>query len=182
MNTERLRDLQKEILSDEDCQPFIVTADDEKTNAVESDRAIAVIRNRKRPPKLRAHMISERGVRASLSIIDGAVLIKTLRDLSTAVGVPPQWLTDVLNAVKVHEPAHWAYFDTMQCGYTWLRGDGLDLGSQATRDMLGLIAAGVPSLAPAVSTLKALAEEPDNITADEVSRALRGPWGDEPTN
>ena len=181
MTPQKLRALQAEILADEECKPFVVTADDEKTDAIERDRTIAAIRNGKRPPRLRPHMISERGVRAALPIIEGALLIKTLRDLSAAVTMPP-WLGAVLGAVKVPEAAQWAYFDTMQCGYTWLRGDGLDLGSTTTRDMLGLIAGGVPELAPAVAKLRALAEEPDTITADEVSRALRGPWGDETPN
>lgn len=181
MTPQKLRALQAEIMADEECKPFIVTADDAKTDAIERDRAIAAIRNGKRPPRLRPHMISERGVRASLSILEAAALIKTLRDLSAATDMP-KWLSDVLAAVKVPEAAQWAYFDTMQCGYTWLRGDGLDLGSTTTRDMLGLIAGGVPELAPAVAKLRALAEEPDTITADEVSRALRGPWGDETPN
>ena len=180
MTPQKLRGLQAEILADEECKPFVVTADEEKTDAIERDRAIPAIRNDKRPPRLRPHMISERGVRASLSILEGAALIRTLRDLSAATDMP-KWLSDVLAAVHVPAEMQWAYFDTMQCGYSWLRGDGLDLGSKATRDMLGLIAAGVPALGLAVAKLSALAEEPDTITADEVSRALRGPWGDEPT-
>ena len=112
MTPQKLRALQAEILADEECKPFVVTADDEKTDAIERDRAIAAIRNDKRPPRLRPHMISERGVRASLSILEGAALIKTLRDLSAATDMP-KWLSDVLAAVHVPAEMQWAYFDTM---------------------------------------------------------------------
>lgn len=181
MNPEFLRALQAEIQADPECAPFVHLNTDPKisgTEAFAKDKAIADIRNAKRPPKARPCLLSERGVRSALPIVQGALLIKTLRDLEQA-SEPPAWLTATLTALKVPTGDQWAYFDTIQCGHAWLRAEGLDVGVQRTRDMLDVLAAGVPQLAEAAATLKALGLQPDDITADQVSRALRGPWGDE---
>lgn len=181
MTPQLLRALQAEILADDECTPFVHTNDMPKISseeAVAKDRAVAAIRNAKRPAKPRPCLLSERGVRSSLPIVQGALLVKTLRDLEAATE-PPGWLTAVLGALKVPAADQWAYFDALQCGHAWLRAEGLDVSVQRTRDMLDVLAAGVPELAEAATTLKALGRQPDDITADQVSRALRGPWGDE---
>ena len=181
MTPQLLRALQAEILADAECAPFVHTNDMPKIGSDEAaakDQAIATIRNGKRPPKARPCQLSERGVRSALPIVQGALLIKTLRDLEAATAAPA-WLSAVLGALKVPADQQWAYFDTLQCGHAWLRAEGLDVGVQRTRDMLDVLAAGVPELAEAAATLKALGLQPDPITPDQVSRALRGPWGDE---
>lgn len=181
MTPQLLRNLQAEILADAECTPFVHTNDMPKIGSDEAaakDQAIATIRNGKRPAKPRPCLLSERGVRSSLSIAQGALLVKTLRELEAAAE-PPAWLSAALGAMNVPAADQWAYFDALQCGHAWLRAEGLDVGVQRTRDMLDVLAAGVPGLVEAAATLKAMGLQPDPITADLVSRAVRGPWGDE---
>ena len=180
MNTNELRALQAQILANHACQQHVITNDMPRIASAEAfakDAAIAEILSVGRT-RLAPFMISERGVRANLPIKDGALFIKTLRDLSEASDVPA-WLSAALGQIGVAEEDKWAYFDTLQCGYTWLRADGLDVGEATVRQLLDLLGLGVPPLAGAIAHLKSLGMEPDPITAADVSLALRGPWGDE---
>jgi hypothetical protein len=145
--------------------------------AYAKDSAVAAIVSAGRV-RLQTRMISARGVRESLTIVDGATFLKVLRELSEEVTVPA-WLSTVLTALTVPVGAHWAYFDTLQCAWGWLQGDGLDLAATKTRSMLDLIVAGHPELVSASVTLKALAEVSDPVSVADVSLAIRGPWGDE---
>lgn len=179
MNTEFLRSLQAQILGNEECLPYIITNDMPRVpgeEAVKRDKAIAEIISRGRT-KRTSYMITERGVRAILPIADGALFIRTLRQLQTATEMPA-WLSAALDGIA-DEETKWAYLDTLQCGYPWLQGDGLDVGDETLRMLLDLLARGLPSLERGVSMLKKLGEEDDAVTAADVSRALRGPWGDE---
>jgi hypothetical protein len=180
MDTQFLRALQTQILADAECAPHVHTNDMPRISSEEvrvKDAAVAQIISGKRT-RLVSKTVTERGVRAAMSIMDGSLFIKTLRELSEAT-TAPAWLTTVLTAMGVPGPAQWAYFETLQCGYPWLRADGLDVGEPTVRQLLDLLAAGVPSLGAATVQLKSLGVVPDPVTADQVSRAVRGPWGDE---
>lgn len=121
----------------------------------------------------RSHIMTERGARETLSIVDGAAFLKLLRDINAASSAPP-WLTAVLTAMAVPSGDQWAYLDALQCGWTWLRAEGLDVGTTKVAALLDLIAAGNPSMASACATLKALGVEPDPISTGQVSDALNG--------
>ena len=138
-----------------------------------SDTAIAAHISRGRT-RLQSTLVSERGVRSALSIVQGASFIKLLRDLEQATAAPA-WLVAVCDALKIPEPVRWAYVDTLQCAYPWLKATGLDVGVQTTRDMLDLMAAGNPSLSSACQAIKALAEVPDPVDSYTVRRAC---WSD----
>lgn len=58
---------------------------------------------------------------------------------------------------------------------SWLAppSDGIDVGDQYTRAMLDTLAAGEVLTAESVAAIKALAERPANITADQVSAAWK---------
>ena len=138
--------------------------------AARNDAAIAEALSAGRT-RLRSHIITERGVRQYLSIVDGAAFLKLLRDVNQAT-TAPAWLTAVLNALGVPSEQQWAYFDTLQCGWAWLRAEGIDLGASQVQSMLDLIAAGNNSLASACASLKALGTEPDPVHVNDVSAVL----------
>lgn len=138
---------------------------------VRDDGAIARILTESQPPRLRTHMISERGVRQALTVVEGALFLKLLRELSTATEAPT-WLANVLTAMQVPSEVHWAYLDTLSVGWEWLRSDGLDLGSTQVQAMLDLIASGNSSLSAACAKLKALGTEQDPVPLQAVSDAL----------
>ena len=122
--------------------------------------------------------MSERGVRSSLSIVEGASFIRLLRELSQATEAPG-WLLAVFGALKIPESVRWAYLDTLQCAYPWLQREGIDVGSETTRGMLDLIAAGNPPLATACQMIKGKAEVPDPVDSFAVRRAVwsaEGKW------
>ena len=115
-------------------------------------------------------MISERGIRAALSIDDAYAF---LTELENAQAAPPAWLSPTLLAMGVPAEKHPAYANALSSAWRWLTQDaGLDLGSAALRGLLDLIAAGVPALASGCVTLKALAERADPISVNSVSEAL----------
>lgn len=117
-----------------------------------------------------SHMISERGVRAALSITDAYAFLEELKSASTA---PPAWLSPTLLAMGVPVEQHPAYADALSSAWRWLTQDaGLDVGAGAVRGMLDLIAAGVPTLETACAAVKSLAERPAPIHVQSVSEAL----------
>lgn len=180
MNTAELRALQTLILATPACAPYVHTNEMDPITGAEvvvKDRAIAGILsvNRTRP---QTHLITERGVRESLPIVSGATFLKVLRELSESE-TAPAWLPTVLTGIGVPTEDQWAYHDALRCGWTWLRADGLDLSAVKVRQLLDLIVAGHNELASAATALKALGQVPDPVSPDNVSLALRGPWGDE---
>lgn len=165
-----------EIQANPACAPHIHTNDLPKLDAASArakDQAIADILSAGRV-QITPFIATERSVREALPIVDGAEFLKLLRDMAEQ-DAAPAWIGAVLAVMQVPAEQHWAYHDALRCGWPWLRGTGLDVASSRVRQMLDLIAAGVPSLASACATLKALAEQPDVVSADEVSRAVRGP-------
>jgi hypothetical protein len=165
-----------EIQANPACAPHIHTNDMPKigsAEAVAKDRAIADILSDGRKRR-QSNMITERGVREALPILDASVFLKALRELETATELPAG-IADLLTLAGVPADDHWAYLETLKCGWSWLRGDGLDVGSDKVAEMLELIGGGIPASAAACLALTDLAWVDDPITADDVSRAVRGP-------
>lgn len=165
------------------CAPHVHTNEMPKIDgaaAFAKDKAIADILSDGRT-RVASRMISERGVRGALPVIEAASFLRDLRALSEAQAAP-EWLAPVLDGLGIAQEEHWAYFDTLQSGWYWLQdAQGLDLGEGKTQDLLSMLAVGPPDVhvKAAAAKLKAHARVDDPITAAEVSNALRGPWGDE---
>lgn len=165
-----------EIAAKPECAEFIHSNAMEKITGAEAqakDQAIADIINVGRKRR-RSHMLTERGVREALPIVDASVFLKTLRVLESATGLPAG-IAGLLAAAGVPEDEHWAYQETLQCGWSWLRGDGLDVGSDKVAQMLQLIGGGLPTTSAACLQLAQLGWVADPVTAADVSRAVRGP-------
>lgn len=157
--------LRDEILAK--CSPALIASRDEATIA-----AVISVGRVKRTSK----MITERGVRAALSSIPaGSQFMRLLKVASETTGTPV-WFGAVLTSVGLPEAEHQDYADALASAYGWLRQDaGLDLGASATRSMLDLIAASDPAKYGAtVSTLKALADQPDPVSVQDIAHALEG--------
>lgn len=123
-------------------------------------------------------MTTERGVRSVLSIAAGSQLIRLLKDASEDLGVPT-WLAGVLTAMNVPAEGQQDYADAIASAYGWLRQEGgIDVSADATRGMLDLIAASNPAkFGATVATIKALADQPNPLTPQEVADALYNPDG-----
>lgn len=170
------RALQTEILANEACAQYVVTNDMPKDpDAYAKDAAIAAILSEGRT-KRATRMISERGIRDHLDVVDAASILKVLRELSEATALPAG-IVAALTASGISSENHWSYLDTLQCAWGWLKSDaGLDIGSEKTVALLMLIGAGIPSVASACQQLANLGVVSDKISASDVSRAMRGPW------
>lgn len=82
-------------------------------------------------------------------------------------------------AVQEQDPAIALFGGQIRRQMAHLAGDGIDFGAPALHTMFdAMVSAGAITENDA-RALKSVALEPEVITADEVSRALRGPWGDE---
>lgn len=143
--------------------------------ASRNDVAIAQVLSTGRV-KYQTKMISERGVRAALSIPAGSALMRLFReaDADIANGVIPAWLPPVLNAMSVPAEMHEDFAEAIGSAYRWLVQDaGLDIGSPASRQMLDLIAASNPAkFGATVAIIKGLAGAADPINFNSVSDAL----------
>lgn len=121
-----------------------------------NDVAIAVILSAGRII-LVPHEIGERGILNVLGSIAGDAFLSALE----AIASP----TDLPAPLQPH-------YGAIRRGVTWLKKDGLDVGSQTTRALLdGLAAVGLVDAA-SVAALKALAERQDPISFNAVSDAL----------
>lgn len=183
MTPEFLRALQATILANEACTAHVHTNDMPKISSVEvaaKDKAIAAIISEGRY-RYQERLITTRGIRAVLSVTEAFAFIGLMRNLNAASSTP-QWMADIFTAVGIPAPAHPAYFDAFQEAFDWLKagGEGIDIGDTTAHQMMDLLVAADPAQwGPIVGKLKAAAQEPDPVTAAQVSRALRGPWGDE---
>lgn len=119
--------------------------------------------------------VSELGVRKSLGVVDASRLLSALKDSAAAAdaGIVEPWLSAVLVAMGVPVADHPAYQETVGSAWRWLtQPEGLDIGANAARSMLDLIAAGIPGLAATCATVKAMAETADPVPIRDVSAAL----------
>lgn len=119
--------------------------------------------------------ITKRGVRNALDVVPAATFLKLLKELGEAQTIPAEFAA-VLTAMGVPEADHWAYLDTLQEAWDSLQtGGAIDLVKPRTLAMLQLIKAARPDVATACDALTADAYEEPAITAEQVSRAVRGP-------
>lgn len=157
-----LNALWAQIQATEACGPYIHTAEMPKISSQEAyakDAAVAAILSVGRT-RLHPRLVSERGVLEALGPVEGDAVLTALESITSPDALP-----------EAARP----YYGAIRRGVAWLKGDGLDVGSPTTRQMLDLLAAVGLIGAASVTTLKALGEVPDPISADHVSRAIRGP-------
>lgn len=172
------RDLQREILSNIDCAPYINDGTDpyRKASYRDDDAKVAEIISKGRK-RIASNFVSERGVRQALSVVDAAKMIKLFRDIESATSLPAE-ISSTLLSIGIGVADHWAYLDTLQCAYGWLKDGGIDVGASKTIDLLDIIALAYPDLRQACKSIRALGEQDDPVSPADVSRALRGPWED----
>lgn len=169
-------ELWAEIQANPACAPYITPSEPKVSAEIAraNDQAIADIISVGRWRRV-SRMITERGIREALPIKDASVFLRTLRELSTATEIPPDIAT-LLTAAGVDSADHWAYLETLKCGWGWLQTEeGLDIGSQRVIEMLQLIGGGIIETSPACIALSQLSLVEDRVTAADVSRAVRGP-------
>lgn len=118
-------------------------------------------------------MITERGVRSALPIAAASQFIRLLKEASETAGIPA-WLDTILGTMGVPATDRQDYADALASAYGWLRQEGgVDISADATRAMLDIIAASDPAkFGATVTAIKALSNEPDPLTAQDVAAAL----------
>ncbi len=153
-----LRALQSAIQASDECAALAVTPDMGKVQgAYERDRAIADILNAS-------------GWGATSAAVESWKAKKLLIKRG-------KWLGIVRAADNDAHPAQAAAFAAVELANdARMTADFQD--ADAAPLMAGLKAAGLLSDSD-VDALRAMCIVPSNVTADHVSRALRGPWGDE---
>lgn len=158
MNPEYLRALQAEILARQDCAALRVTPDMGKVaDAAQRDQQIAEILN-------------AAGWGASSQPIPCHLAKKLLIKRG-------KWRAIVQASQNNDHPAVEAAYAAVSLAED-ARMDADFKDAAAGPLLAGLVAAGLLS-ADDVSSLQAMCTVASNVTADHVSRALRGPWGDE---
>lgn len=168
MTPQFLRDLQTAILANQACAEFVHTNDMPKISGSEAavkDKAIADIISAGRT-RLRSRLITDRGVISALGTQAGDAFLTALESFAVA-DLPPE------HPMKADQAG-------IKRVLAWLKSDaGIELGDPQTQFLLGVFAQLGVVDAGSAAIVKALGTEPDPVTADQVSRALRGPWGDE---
>lgn len=162
------RALQTEILSGPraaDCAPFVNDGSDpsRKATAPADDQAIAdlLTPGRTTPGD---KLISDGDVAIALGIPDGPLFLYQLEQAAIApAGQSAQ-------EIAIHAVARQAW-RSIQRGDFWIGNPTVRAAIDA---MIGTLLA-----AEQATAIKALAEVPAPVTAADVSRAMRGPWGDE---
>lgn len=158
MTPEYLRALQAAIMADADCVPHVVTNDMGKVpEAPERDRAIAEILNGK------GWGSSSRAVPCHLA---KKLLIKHLR-----------WRGIVEAAASADHPARDAAWAAVAMAEdARMEADFRDPDAQPL--LQALVDSGLIESTHA-DALRSMCTVPSSVTGGDVSRALRGPWGDE---
>lgn len=163
-----LRSLQTAILANQACAQYVHTNDMPKISGAEvavKDKAIADIISVGRT-RLRSYFITDRGVISALGTQAGDAFLTAIESFAVAALAPEHPMkADQAGIKRV---------------LAWLKSDdGIELGDPQTQFLLGVFAQlGIVDVGSA-AIVKALGQEPDPVTASDVSRALRGPWGDE---
>lgn len=153
-----LRSLQDAILASDDCMAVAVTPDMAKvTDAPARDKQVA-------------DMINAAGWGATSRAVESWQAKKLLIKRG-------KWLAITKAAADADHPAQAAAFAAVELANdARMTADFQD--QDAAPLMAGLVAAGLLSDSD-VAALRAMCTVPSAVTADQVSRALRGPWGDE---
>ena len=120
-------------------------------------------------------LVTARAVRAVGSVLPRSRLA-LLTALQDAASTEPAWLAPTLTALGVPTEDHPAMADDLASAWGALNsftdGGGIDIGTSAARGMIDIIAAAVPAAAAACNAVKALAERPSRIDANQVSEVL----------
>ena len=153
-----LRALQRAILASDACMAVAVTPDMPKvTDAPARDKQVADI-------------INAAGWGVTSRAVESGQAKKTLIKRG-------KWLAITKAAADAEHPAQAAAFAAVELANdARMTADFQD--QDAAPLMAGLVAAGLLYDAD-VAALRAMCTVPSNVTAADVSRALRGPWGDE---
>lgn len=107
--------------------------------------------------RLVSHEIGERGILDALGSVAGDAFLSALEAIAAPADLPAP--------LQPH-------YGAIRRGVAWLKKDGLDVGSQTTRQLLdGLAAVGLVD-AGSVTAVKSLAETADPIHYNAVSDAL----------
>lgn len=162
------RELQTEILNGPkaaECAPFVNDGSDpaRKATAYSDDLAIAEILSVGRT-QIVGTQIGDGDVAIALGIPDGPLFLYQLEQAATApVDQTPA-------AIAAHAMARQAWRS--------LNKGLLSIGNPAVRAAIDAMV-GTLLTAEQATAVKAMAEQPSTVSAAEVSRAMRGPWGDE---
>ena len=113
---------------------------------------------------------------AQLLSVGRVTVVKTEIGIGTVLATLGEYggaFLDGLTALgEVDRNIHWS-LDIVKQGV-------FDVGMEGTRAQMQQLAKAKPELAPMFNKLLALAEVPNPYTPEQVSIALRGPWGDVP--
>jgi len=159
MTPDFLRGLQAGILADEECKPHVVTAEHEKTDARFRDEAIATILN-------------ARGFASTSAEVPAWWAKRLLIERGKWVGIEDA-AADTANPYRTAAASAVSLAASAQMAINFL--------DPASSGLMGALIAAKLIAHDDKTALEAMSFVESNITADEVSRALRGPWGDEPT-
>lgn len=166
MNAQQYEALKAEILADPDCAPLAVTNDAPKVEGsvvAAKDREIARILTSKRAPAVKSKEVGDGAVALALGIQAGPVFLLKLEALANMAfneSTPAEQLAQIALARQA---------------WRSLLSKSFDVGLASVRAGLDLFV-GTLLNAEGAAAIKALAETPNTVTAEEVSRALRGPW------
>ena len=159
--------LQVEILSGPkaaECAPWVVTNDMPKDlNGYAKDQAIAEILTKGRAPKIVSREVGDGAISLALGTPTGPVFMYKLKRIA-ATDLPVEAPMDEIVPVAIAQQA-----------VESLAKQGFDVGNAGVRAGIDMMV-GLLLTAEQASAIKALAEEPEVVTAADVSRALRGPW------
>jgi hypothetical protein len=141
-------------MTEDELHDLIASNPDAKAKADAGDDSGAAQRAAQlAPPLLQQHWVTERGVFAAFTDpVEGEIVLQTLEAVANSESPMAPMLK---RAIKWLEPSN----------------GGVDLGHLGVRAMLDALVAASVLTAEQVSTLKALAELPQVITAEAVSHA-----------
>lgn len=155
--------LYAEILSREDCGPYVVTNDMPKDpDYAAKDRAIAELLSAGRT-RIASRLVGDGAVSLALGIPAGPLFLYQLELAATTTPAPDA------------TPEQIAQHAIARQAWRSLEKSMLDIGRQDVRAALDAFV-GVLLTPDQCAAIKGLAVVPDTVTADHVSRALRGPW------
>lgn len=155
--------LRAEILGRPDCAPLAVTPDMPKDQtAPAKDRQIAAMLSEGRT-RIGSRLIGDGEVSLALGIPAGPIFVYQLEQAASTPPAPDA------------TPEQIAQHAVARQAWRSIEKAALDVGRAEVRAALDMFV-GVLLTAEQATAIKALAEQPDAVTADQVSRALRGPW------
>lgn len=146
------------------CAPYVVLPSSGKDLlGYQKDTTIATILSEGRAPKIVSKEVGDGAICLALGTPAGPVFVYQLRKLATTI-LPADAPYESIAQVAIADQA-----------VRSMEKVGLDVGNTEVRAGLDMFIGNLLT-AEQVAAIKAIAEVPDVITADDVSRALRGPW------